>query len=98
MTGMSTASSTVGSSSVVGIGPVWPPPSPPWTMTASAPQAATFFACFAAPIDGITTMPCSLSFAISSGFGARANEATLTPYVDEKLAAVRRRRRRRRAG
>src|SRR6478752_2567256 len=74
------ASRTVGSSSVVGTGPVWPPPSPPCTITASAPQAATFTACFAAPIDGITTMSCSLSVAISSGFGARANDATFTPY------------------
>src|SRR6478735_3334292 len=79
-TGMSTASRTVGSRSVVGTGPVWPPPSPPCTITASAPHAATFTACLAAPIDGITTMSCSLSVAISSGFGARANDATFTPY------------------
>ena len=36
-----TASSTDGSSSVVATGPVWPPPSPPCTITASAPQPAT---------------------------------------------------------
>ena len=76
---MSTASSTDGSSSVVAIGPVWPPPSPPWTITASAPQPATFFACLARPTDGITTTPASLSFAIRSGLGANANDATLTP-------------------
>ena len=76
---MSTASSTDGSSSVVATGPVWPPPSPPWTITASAPQPATFLACLAAPTDGITTTPASLSFAIRSGFGASANDATLTP-------------------
>ena len=80
-TGMSTASSTVGSSSVVGTGPVWPPPSPPWIITASAPQAATFSACRAAPTDGITTMPWSLSRAISSCFGASANDATFTPCL-----------------
>ncbi len=80
-TGMSTASSTVGRSRVVGTGPVWPPPSPPWIITASAPQAATLTACFAAPIDGITTMPWSLSFLIRSCFGASANDATLTPCL-----------------
>ncbi len=78
---MSTASRTVGSSSVVGTVPVWPPPSPPWIITASAPQAATFSACLAAPTLGITTIPWSLSFAISSFFGASANEATLTPCL-----------------
>jgi hypothetical protein len=31
------------------------------------------------PTDGITTTPASLSFAIRSGFGASANDATLTP-------------------
>src|SRR5687768_11967577 len=80
MTGMSTASSTVGSNSVVGTGPVWPPPSPPWIITASAPHDATFTACLGAPMLGMTTMSCSLSRAISSGFGASANEATFTPY------------------
>src|SRR6195952_1662052 len=78
---MSTASSTVGRSNVVGTVPVWPPPSPPWIITASAPQAATFSACRAAPTLGITTMPWSLSFAISSCFGASANEATFTPCL-----------------
>ena len=76
MTGMSTASTTCGSSSDVGTGPVWPPPSPPCTITASAPQAATFSACRRAPTDGTTATPASLSRAIRSGFGASANEAT----------------------
>ena len=66
---------------MVGTGPVWPPPSPPWIITASAPQPATFTACLAAPIDGITTMPWSLSFLISSCLGASANDATLTPCL-----------------
>ena len=79
MTGMSTASSTDGSSSVVATGPVWPPPSPPCTITASAPQEATLRACLAAPTEGITTAPASLSFAISSCRGANANDATFTP-------------------
>ena len=35
-----TASTTCGSSSVVGTEPVWPPPSPPCTITASTPHAA----------------------------------------------------------
>ncbi len=76
---MSTASSTVGSNRLVGTAPVWPPPSPPCTITTSAPHDATFTACLAAPIDGITTTPCSLSRAISASFGASANEATFTP-------------------
>ncbi len=80
-TGMSTASRTVGSSSVVGTVPVWPPPSPPWIITASAPQAATFSACRARPTLGITITPASLSFAISSFLGASANDATLTPCL-----------------
>ena len=54
ITGMSTASTTWGSSSVVGTGPVWPPPSPPCTITASTPHAATFSAWRRAPIDGTT--------------------------------------------
>src|SRR3954452_209602 len=77
---MSTASSTVGSKSVVGTLPVWPPPSPPWIITASAPHDATFLACLGAPMLGTTTMSCSLSMAISSGFGASAKLATLTPW------------------
>ncbi len=81
MTGMPTASTTWGSSSVVAIGPVCPPPSPPWTITASAPQAATFSACRRAPTDGITTTPASFSRAISSRRGASANEATRTPSL-----------------
>ncbi|CFR36790.1 N5-carboxyaminoimidazole ribonucleotide synthase [Mycobacterium tuberculosis] len=60
-------------------GPVWPPPSPPCTIIASAPQAATLRACLAAPIDGMTTAPASLSRAISCCLGANANEATRTP-------------------
>ena len=72
-------SSTDGSNSVVATGPVWPPPSPPWTITASAPQAATLRACLAAPTDGITRVPASLSRAMSSGLGASANDATATP-------------------
>lgn len=66
---------------MVGTAPVWPPPSPPCTITASAPQAATLTACLAAPIEGITTMPWSLSFLIWSCLGASANEATFTPCL-----------------
>ena len=50
-------------------------------MTMSAPQAATFSACRAAPTLGITTMPWSLSLAISSCFGASAKDATFTPCL-----------------
>lgn len=78
-TGMSTASTTCGSSTVVATSPVCPPPSPPCTTTASAPHAATFSACRRAPTDGMTTTPASLSSAISSLDGASANDATRTP-------------------
>ncbi len=78
-TGMSTASTTCGSSTVVATSPVWPPPSPPCTITASAPHAATFSACRRAPTEGTTTTPASFSSAISSRDGASANDATRTP-------------------
>ena len=64
---------------MVGTEPVWPPPSPPWIITASAPHDATFTACLGRPTLGMTTMSCSLRRAISSGLGASANEATFTP-------------------
>lgn len=54
-------------------------PSPPCTITASAPQAATFSACRRAPTDGTTRTPASFSSAISSRDGASANDATRTP-------------------
>src|SRR5689334_17874904 len=75
---MSTVSTTCGNSNVVGTGPVWPPPSPPCTITASTPHCATFSAWRLAPMEGITTTPASLSLAMSSCFGASANDATLT--------------------
>lgn len=76
---MSTASTTCGSRTVVATSPVCPPPSPPCTITASAPHAATFSACRRAPTDGTTTTPASLSVAISSREGASAKDATRTP-------------------
>ncbi len=79
MTGMSTASTTCGSSSDVGTVPVWPPPSAPCAMTASTPHSATFSACRRAPIVGIVTKPASLSRAIVSCDGAWAKLATRTP-------------------
>ena len=85
---MSTASSTDGSSRVVAIGPVWPPPSPPCTITASAPQPATFLACLAKPTDGITTTPASLSLAIRSGLGAKRERRHLDAFADEEVDAV----------
>ncbi len=77
-TGMSTASTTWGSSSDVGTLPVWPPPSAPWAMTASTPHSATFSAWRRAPTVGMVTMPASLSLATMSRLGAWANDATLT--------------------
>ena len=58
-------------------------------MTASAPQAATFSACRLAPMDGIVTMPASLSCAMSSRFGASANEATAYALADQEADPLR---------
>src|SRR5258706_378056 len=65
-----TASTTWGRRRLVGTEPVWPPPSPPWTMTASTPHSATFSACRLAPIEGITTMPAAFARSTRSGLGA----------------------------
>src|SRR4029453_1160444 len=51
---------TEGSSSVVGVAPVWPPPSPPCTMTRSAPQAATLTAWRGGPTAGRKNPPAPL--------------------------------------
>ena len=76
---MSTASTTCGSSRVVGTGPVWPPPSPPCTMTASTPQAATFSACRRAPIEGTTTSAGVLAAARSAPAWAPARTRPPSP-------------------
>ncbi len=77
-TGMSTASTTCGSSSEVGIVPVWPPPSAPWAMTASTPHSATFSACRGAPTVGMVTTPASRSCFTRRSPGAWAKLATRT--------------------
>ncbi|HEX3462114.1 MAG TPA: hypothetical protein VHT49_14505 [Acidimicrobiales bacterium] len=74
-----TASTTEGVNKEVGMVPVWPPPSPPWAMTASTPHPATFSAWRRAPMVGMTTNPDSRQRATSSGFGAWAKLATFTP-------------------
>jgi len=66
-----TASSTWGSRMVVGTVPVWPPPSPPCTVTASAPSSTAFTACFTRPTVGMQTTPAYFSRRISSGPGER---------------------------
>jgi hypothetical protein len=78
ITGMSTAAASWGMSRLVGTAPTWPPPSPPVAITASMPHPAAFSACRRAPTEAIVTTPASFSVAISSGFGACANEATGT--------------------
>ena len=75
---MSTAAATWGISRLVGTAPMCPPPSPPVAITASMPHPATFSACLRAPTEAMVITPASLSAAISSGFGAWANEATGT--------------------
>ncbi len=74
-----TASTTAGVRSEVGTDPVWPPPSAPWAITASTPQPATFSAWRRAPMVGMTTSPASRHRPTSSGLGAWAKLATLTP-------------------
>jgi hypothetical protein len=78
-TGMSTASTTSGRRSDVGITPVWPPPSAPWAMTASTPHAATFSAWRGAPTVGMVTTPASFSVFTTCSPGAWAKLATRTP-------------------
>src|SRR5580700_963695 len=78
MTGTSTASTTWGTSRLVGTAPTCPPPSAPVAITASMPQAATFSACLRAPTEAIATTPASRSLPTNSCVGACANEATGT--------------------
>ena len=73
-----TASTTCGSRMVVGTEPVWPPPSPPCTSTASTPHSSTFSAWRLAPIDGTTSTPPSCSCPINASLGAWAKLATFT--------------------
>ena len=54
--------------------PVWPPPSPPWAITASTPISSTFSAWRRAPTVGITTH----AGVVAAGhrvLGGRAGEA-----------------------
>ncbi len=98
MTGMSTASTTWGSSSVVATEPVWPPPSPPCTITASTPHAATFSAWRRAPIDG-TTRDARVLQRLDLAFVRRERERRdLHLFPDQQRRRVRSRPRRRRAG
>ena len=62
----------------MGTEPVWPPPSPPCTSTASTPHSRTFSAWRLAPIDGTTSTPPSCSWPISASLGAWAKLATFT--------------------
>ena len=56
---------------VVGTLPVWPPPSPPWMVTASTPISTIFCACFTAPTVGMQTMPASRNRLIMALSGPR---------------------------
>ena len=57
MTGMSTASTIWGVSTMVVSSPTWPPDSPPSAMTAAAPARATSRAMATEATTGITRMP-----------------------------------------
>src|SRR5918994_286196 len=74
-----TASTTWGRSSEVGTVPVWPPPSPPWAMTASTPKSSIFSAWRRAPTVGMTSTPASCSRATASLVGAPAKLTRRTP-------------------
>ena len=63
----------------MGTVPVWPPPSPPWAITASTPHSATFSAWRRAPTVGMTNSPASLQRVTSAGLGAWAKLATRAP-------------------
>ena len=76
-----------GRSNVVGTGPVWPPPSPPCTITASAPHAATFSAWRRAPIDGTTAMPASFSVLIVVLARRERERRDAHAFPDEQLDA-----------
>ena len=69
----------------MGTEPVWPPPSPPCTSTASTPHSSTFSAWRLAPIDGITSTPPSCSCPISASLGAWAKLATFTSRRSSSL-------------
>ena len=56
---------------MVGTVPVWPPPSVPCTMIASAPSCSAFTAWRSAPQVGTHTTPASLSLAMSFASGER---------------------------
>src|SRR5262245_38028876 len=79
-----TASTTWGSSRLVGMVPVWPPPSPPWAMTASTPQSSIFSAWRRAPTVGMTRMPASWRRPIASLVGAPAKLTSRTPSATQR--------------
>ena len=58
---------------------MWPPPSPPWAMTASTPHSATFSAWRRAPTVGMTNSPASWQRVTRAGLGAWAKLATRAP-------------------
>ena len=64
--------------------PVWPPPSPPWAITASTPISSTFSAWRRAPTVGITTTPASWQRATASLVGAPAKLTSRTPSRDHE--------------
>jgi hypothetical protein len=71
ITGILTASAQAEISSELGIVPVWPPPSPPCTTTASAPNCSAFCTWRGAPQVGMQSTPASFSLRISVGSGER---------------------------
>jgi len=44
--------------------PVWPPPSPPWQITASQPACSALIACLTAPQTTMTLSPAFFSFSM----------------------------------
>jgi hypothetical protein len=66
--------------------PVWPPPSPPWTLTMSTPSSTIFRACLTAPTVGTHRMPASRKRAIIVLSGPRPK---LTARTWSRLAMTR---------
>ena len=64
MTGMLSASTTCGTSGMVVSSPMWPPPSMPSAMTASAPARSMRFASATDATTGMTLMPAFFQLSI----------------------------------
>jgi hypothetical protein len=90
ITGMSTASTAWATSGRVPTRPVWPPPSPPWQITASQPAAWALTACWTAPHTTMTFSPAPFSLSmIGRGTPRPATNDEAPPAMIASTEAVR---------